>query len=74
MGQFRWPFFMRTPIAQSLIDELAAAFPDRAPVPGTPLDEVWHAAGRAYVVKWLREQRLAQLEDERGYSDELEAN
>lgn len=64
---------MRTPIPESLIQELAVAFPDRSPVPGTPLDELWHSAGRAYVVRWLREQREAQLEEQRGYSDQLEA-
>lgn len=57
---------MRTTIPEELIEELAAAFPDRAPRPGTSVDQVWFDAGCAYVVRWLRQQKAEQLEAERG--------
>ncbi len=57
---------MRTTIPEELIDEIAAAFPDRAPAPGTDMNRVWFDAGAAYVVRWLMQQRADQLERERG--------
>ena len=57
---------MRTTIPEELIEEVAAAFPDRAPTVGTDPSKVWFDAGCAYVVRWLRQQRVEQIERERG--------
>ena len=59
---------MRTTIPEELIEEIAAAFPDRAPTIGTDMSKVWFDAGAAYVVRWLRQQRAEQIEQERGGS------
>lgn len=43
-------------IPEDLLTSLEALFPDRCPSPGTAIDEVWAAAGRAQVIRYLRSE------------------
>lgn len=51
-------------VDDKLLQLLTEQFPDRAPLPGTPLDSVWFAAGQAHVIRYLREcQKQARTPD-----------
>lgn len=53
---------MKTPISTALLQELGERFPDRSPDLAWSNRKVWHAAGQASVVAWLREQQKEQEE------------
>lgn len=55
VGQFPW-------VEEALLLWLERAFPDRCPVPGMSVEEIWMAAGAARAVRKLRQVYERQSE------------
>jgi hypothetical protein len=51
-------------VSQALIDALEEVFPDKSPDPGTPEYKIREQIGATMVVRFLREQRRKQQEDD----------
>ena len=47
-------------VEPALLERLERQFPDKSPRLGTPPEEVWHMAGQASVVEWIRSVQAAQ--------------
>lgn len=51
-------------VSQALIDALEEVFPEKSPDPGTPEYKIREQIGATSVVRFLREQRQKQQEEE----------